>query len=137
MHRSAAAAILLIVSACVPAPASNGAPLGPQLVIHVRNASDRQLEVAYEFAAAAASGSGAGLIGPCERQPMQGGRIGGDYVISVDGKPVLEATVPLSAPPDGWMVINLSVDPDGQVEVSPGGFVQVPPADTVALPGCG
>ena len=68
---------------------------------------------------------------------MQGGRIGGDYVISVDGKPVLEATVPLSAPPDGWMVINVSVDPDGQVEVSPGGFVQVPPVDTVALPGCG
>ena len=136
MRRAATAAILLILSACVPAPASNGAPMGPSLVIDVRNSSNRQLEVGYQFEAGQTSGSGAGLIGPCERQPMQAGQIGGDYVIRVDGKSVLEATVPLSAPPDAWMVIKVSVDPDGLVEVSPGGLVQAPRLDTVPIP-CG
>ena len=136
MRRAGAAAILLILSACVPAPASNGAPMGPSLVIDVRNSSNRPLEVGYEFEAGQTSGSGAGLIGPCERQPMQAGQIGGDYVIRVDGKSVLEATVPLSAPPDAWMVIKVSVDPDGLVEVSPGGLVQAPRLDTVPIP-CG
>lgn len=133
---AAAAAVLLTLVACVPAPALNGAPKGPSLVIDVRNTSNRQLEVGYEFEAGQTSGGGAGLIGPCERQPMQGGQIGGDYAILVDGKSVLEATVPLSAPADAFMVVNVSVGPDGEVEVSPGGFVQAPRLDTVPIP-CG
>ena len=136
MRHAAAAAILLILSACVPAPATNGAPIGPSLLIDVSNASNRQLEVGYEFEAGQNSGSGAGLIGPCSRQPMQAGQIGGAYVILVDGKSVLEATVPLSAPADAFMVVNVSVGPDGEVEVSPGGFVQAPRVDTEPIP-CG
>ena len=137
MRRAATAAILLILSACVPAPASHGAPMGPSPAIDVRNSSNRQLEAGYQFEAGQTSGSGAGLIGPCERQPMQAGQIGGDYVILVDGKSVLDATVPLSAPADVFMVVNVSVGPDGEVEVvPPGGFVRAPPLDTVPIP-CG
>jgi hypothetical protein len=136
MRQTAAVVVALLLVACMPAPASNGAPMGPSLVIDVRNSSNRQLEVEYEFEAGGTSGSGAGIIGPCQRQPMQAGQIGGAYVILVDGKSVLEATVPLSAPRDAWMVINVNVDPDGMVEVSPGGFAQAPPVDAVAIP-CG
>jgi hypothetical protein len=137
MRQTASVAIAaLLLAACMPAPASNGAPMGPSLVIDVRNSSNRQLEVEYEFEAGGTSGSGAGIIGPCQQQPMQVGQIGGTYVIRVDGKSVLEATVPLSAPLDAWMVINVSVDPDGMVEVSPGGFAQAPHLDTVPIP-CG
>ena len=134
--RHAAAAAIVLLCACVPAPATNGAPMGPRLVIDVRNSSNRQLEVGYEFEAGQTSGSGAGLIERCSRQPMQAGQIGGDYEVLLDGKSVLEATVPLSAPADAFMVINVSVGPDGEVEVSPGGFVEAPRLDTVPIP-CG
>jgi hypothetical protein len=136
MRHAAAVAILLLLCACVAPPATNGAPVGPSLVIDVRNSSNRQLEVGYEFEASQTSGTGAGLIEPCSRQPMQAGQIGGDYEILVDGKSVLQATVPLSAPADAFIVINVSIGPDGEVEVSPGGFVQAPRLDTVPLP-CG
>ena len=136
MRLAPAMAILLILCACVPAPAPNSAPMGPRLVIDVRNSSNRDLEVGYEFEAGNTSGSGGGLIGACERQPMQGGQIGGAYEILVEGKSVLEATVPLSAPANAFMVVNVAVDPDGKVEVSQGGFVQAPPLDTVPIP-CG
>ena len=137
MRPTAAVAVVLMLVACVPAPASNGAPMGPSLVIDVRNSSNRELEVGYEFEAGQTSGNGAGLIGPCSRHPMEGGQIGGDYAILVDGKSVLEASVPRSAPADAFMVVRVSVGPDGEVEVvPPGGFVQVPSLEIVRIP-CG
>ena len=134
--RHAAAAAIVLLCACVPAPATNGAPMGPSLVIDVRNSSNRQLEVGYEFEAGATAGTGAGLVEPCTRQPMQAGQIGGDYEILVDGKSVHQASVPLSAPQDAFMVINVSVGPDGEVAVSPGGYAEAPRLDTVPIP-CG
>lgn len=130
-----AVAVTLLLCACVPAPAPNGAPLGPELIIDVRNASGRQLGVGYEFAAGAVSGTGEQLVGACQREPVHGGQIGGDYVILVDGKSVFEDTVP-AAPEGAFLVVNVSIGPDGEVQVSPGGFVRVPPVDTVAIPGC-
>ena len=135
MRRTAAVAVALLLCACVPAPASNGAPLGPELVIDVRNASARELRVGYEFVAGEVSGTGEALVLACQRQPVHGGQIGGDYVVHVDGKSVFEATVP-AAPEGAFLVVNVSIGPDGEVQVSPGGFVRVPPVDIVAVPGC-
>ena len=135
MRRTAAVAATLLLCACVPAPASNGAPLGPELIIDVRNASGREMLVGYEFVAGGVSGTGEGLVLACQRQPVPGGQIGGDYVVLVDGKSVFEGTVP-AAPEGAFLIVNVSIGPDGEVQVSPGGFVRVPPVDTVAVPGC-
>lgn len=135
MCRTAALAVTLLLCACVPAPSSNGAPLGPELIIDVRNASGRELGVGYEFAAGAVSGTGEGLVGACQRQPVLAGQIGGDYVILVDGKSVFEDTVP-AAPEGAFLVVNVSIGLDGEVQVSQGGLVRVPPFDTVVVPGC-
>ena len=135
MRPTAALAVTLLLCACVPAPASNGAPLGPELIIDVRNASSGELRVGYDFVAGEVSGTGEGLVLACQRQPVHGGQIGGAYVILVDGKSVFEATVP-AAPEGAFLVVNVSIGPDGEVQVSQGGFVRVPPVDPVAIP-CG
>lgn len=135
MRQTAALAVALLLCACVPAPASNGAPLGPELIIDVRNASGRELVVGYEFVAGEVNGTGEGLVGACQRQPVHGGQIGGDYVVLVGGKSAFEGTVP-AAPEGAFLVVNVSIGPDGEVQVSMGGFVRVPPVDIVAVPGC-
>jgi hypothetical protein len=139
MRRLAIAALSLLLAACVVAPQPNQAPSGPSLVIDVRNASERELDVGYEFTGGVMSGSGATLVAPCTRQPFPAGEVGGGgtYAIQVEGKTVVESTVPASTPEGASIVVSLLIGSDGVVEVLPPSLVEVPELDTSTVPGCG
>jgi hypothetical protein len=138
MRRLAAAAVSLLLVACMPGMDPISEPAGPTLVIHVRNASDRELHVGYEFTAGAISGAGETLVAPCSRQPISAGKIGGGtYTIQVGGKTVVEATMPAGVPDDASVVVSVVVGPDGEVEALPAGLVEVPDVDIAPIPGCG
>lgn len=137
MRRLSALALVLLLPACRVGPAPDVGPLGPALVLDVRNASDRELIIGYDFEAGASSGGGEGLVGPCERQAIMFGEIGGSYTVTVDGSSVVESTVPAGAPVDATMVVTVLVGPDGEVEVPPPAFVRAPNLDPATIPGCG
>jgi len=135
MRRLALAAASALLAACTAPP--NQGPSGPTLVIDVRNASERELEVGYEFTSGATSGSGEGLVAACQRYPISTGPVGGTYAIRVDGKTVVEASVPASAPDGASVVVSVLVGPDGEVESQPPALVRTPNLDTSTVPGCG
>ena len=139
MRPLAAAAASVLLCACVAAPQPNAGPAGPTLVIDVRNASDRELEVGYDFTAGVTSGTGASLVGPCQRHPLSVGEVGGggSYTIEVEGKTVVEGTVPASSPEGASIVVSVLVGQDGAVEVLPSTLVQAPELDILSIPGCG
>jgi hypothetical protein len=123
---------------CVRGATANAAPAGPTLVIDVRNASDRALEVEYDFTSGATSGTGASLVEACQRHPWSVGEVGGGtYSIEVDGTAVVEGTIPASAPEGASIVVSVLVGQDGAVEVLPPSMVEVPELDTTTIPGCG
>jgi hypothetical protein len=139
MRRLATATGSVLLCACV-APQPNAAPAGPTLVIDVRNASDRALEVEYDFTSGVTSGTGGTFVEPCQRHPWSVGDVGGGggtYRIEVDGDTVVDATIPASAPEGASIVVSVLVGQDGAVEVLPPSMVEVPELDTTTIPGCG
>jgi hypothetical protein len=137
MRRPATAALALLLVGCVPGTDPAAEPPGPALVIDVRNSSDQQLDIAFDFTAEVWNGSGATLVEPCQRHPITVGKIGGGrYAVHVEGKTVVDAAVPASAPHDATLVVGVLIGPDGMVEVLPSRVVEVPELDTTPIP-CG
>lgn len=134
---AATAAVALVLAGCAPGPNPAFEPQGPVLVVDVRNASERGVEIAYEFTGGVMSGTGASLVEPCQRSPLSAGKLsGGTYSIQVDGKTVLEATMPAGAPDAASLVVSVLIGPDGEVEVLPPSLVETPELDVMPMPGC-
>jgi hypothetical protein len=137
MPRLATAALGLLLVGCVPGTDPAAEPPGPALVIDVRNASDRQLDIGFDFTTEVWNGSGATLVEPCQRNPITVGKVGGGtYAVHVEGKTVVDAAVPASAPEDATLVVGLLIGPDGTVDVLPSRLVEVPELDITPIP-CG
>jgi hypothetical protein len=121
-------------SGCAPVvmpvaePGQPGAPIGPQLVVAVENRSDRDVTVGYEYESPNSSGGGEAFVPRCEFQEMLFGEIAGSFELVVDGAPAFDGTVPPGMPADGFLVVRLSIDADG--DVTPGGepaWTRIPP----------
>ena len=108
-----------MLAACAPVvvPIGGGPPDGPQLAIHVANASDREVAVGYEFEAVNTGGGGEGTVGSCEQVVMPFGTVTGQYRVLIDGAPVHEAAAPAGVPAGAWVVVRVSIGPDGEPEV--------------------
>jgi hypothetical protein len=130
------AALLLagVMSACAPIvapvaePGQPGAAIGPQLVVAAENRSDREVTVAYEFEAQNASGGGESLLPRCDYQEVLFGEVAGSYEVLLEGTRALDGTVPPGMPADGFLMVRLSIDADG--EVTPQGetgWTRIPP----------
>lgn len=141
----AIASLALVLVACMPvvAPAPPGAepgePIGPELVIDVVNRSNREVRIGYEFEAPNSAGGGEGLMPPCERMMSPFGGVGGRFEILVDGDVVMAEVMPPGMPADGFVLVRVTIEPDGEVEVAPQpAWMRLPP-DLVnqRLPDCG
>jgi hypothetical protein len=134
-----------VTSGCAPIvvpvaePGQPGAPIGPQLVVAVENRSDRDVTVGYEFEAQNSSGGGEGIVVHCEYQQMVFGEVGGSYGVLVDGTPAFDGAVPSGMPADGFLVVRLSIDADGDVtpEGEPAWTRMPPPLTNRPLADCG
>ena len=137
--------IVAMATACQPmvapvqeAPAEPAGQVGPELVIDVVNRSDRELVIGYEFETPNASGGGEGTMPPCERMEMLFGSVAGDYEILLDRERVLEGAVPDAMPDDGFLIVRLTIDADGDVDVIGPRWTRIPPElRNQALPECG
>jgi hypothetical protein len=129
----------LVLAACAPVvvPIADGPPDGPQLAIQVANASDRQVAVGYEFEAVNSGGGGEGTVASCEQALMTFGTVSGRYRVLIDGVQLHEAAAPAGVPADAWMVVRVSIGPDGDPEVIGAGIaVQMPDPDSRPIAGC-
>ena len=111
------AAQVLVACAPVVVPIADGPPGGPQLAIQVANASDRDVEVGYEFEDINTGGGGAGTVASCEQALMTFGFVSGRYRVLLDGVRVHEAAAPGGVPADAWVVVRVSISADGNAEV--------------------
>jgi hypothetical protein len=130
----------LVLAACAPVVVqiADGPLDGPQLAIQVANASDRQVAVGYEFEAVNTGGAGEGMVASCEQALMTFGAISGRYRVLVDGVRLHEAAAPVGVPADAWMVVRVSIGPDGDPEVIGAGLTpQMPDPDPRPIAGCG
>ena len=134
-----------VMSGCAPVvvpvaePGQPGAPIGPQLVVAVENRSDRDVAVGYEYESPNSSGGGEGLLPRCEFQEMLFGEVAGSFGLLVDGTPVFDGAVPPGMPADGFLVVRLSIDADGDVtpEGRPAWTRLPPPLTNRPLADCG
>lgn len=140
MTRAGALALGLLLAACLPVGVEQapGAPIGPVLVLDVTNISDRELEVVYEFDSLSSDGSGGGSFGACVRSISLWGEVAGTYSILVEREPLVEADVPPGMPADGYLVVALSIDPDGAArQTAPARWARVIESEERPIPGCG
>jgi hypothetical protein len=138
----AALALALGIAGCVTqvgqAQRENAVQLGPTLVLDVTNASSAEHTIGYEWTADDGGGSGESTTASCERVAQEFGEIRGDYSFQVDGISVLEGTVPPNAPPGGYLVIRVSIEPDGTTTAAAPLFLaRAPDPQPRPLGGCG
>ena len=129
----------LVLAACAPVVVqiADGPLEGPQLVIQVANASDREVAVGYEFEAVDTGGGGEGTVASCEQVSIPFGAVSGQYRVLIDGTPVHEAAAP-AGPADAWFVVRVIVDPEGDTEVIGAGITaQMPDPNPRPIAGCG
>ena len=105
----------------------------------VVNRSDREVTIGYEFEAPSSAGGGEGLMPPCERMMSVFGSVAGRFEILVDGEVVLAEEMPPGMPHDGFVVIRVTIEPDGEVEVAaqPAWMRRPPDLPVQRLPDCG
>ncbi len=129
LRRASAGALLAVLLGCGPiiVPVHDRAvaepapmePPAPELLLDVFNHSATELDVGYEFEADNVAGGGEGLIAACERHMMPFGMVAGDFEVLVDREVVLAGAVPRGAPDDGFLVVVITIEPDGTVEPVP------------------
>ena len=138
MRRLSIAAFAVAAGCGAVAPNPGDEPPGPALVIDVRNSSDEQVDVAFDYVTEIWSGNGATMVEPCMRRSIEAGKIGrGTFAVQIEGKTVLDAAVPAHAPEEASVFVSVLVGPEGSVTVLPPGIVEVPELDVMRVPGCG
>jgi hypothetical protein len=129
----------LVLAGCAPVVVqiADGPLEGPQLAIQVANASEREVEVSYDYEAVNTGGGGGGSVASCEQVSIPFGAVAGQYRVLVDGEAVHEAAAP-AGPADAWFVVRVSIGPDGDAEVIGAGMTaRMPDPDPRAIAGGG
>ena len=140
MRVAIAAIAVLLLAGCWPVGVERGPAgrIGPTLVVEVTNRSARELPASYEFSASASSGGGEGLVNSCEHLSQVWGDVAGTFTISIDGKPVLDAEVAPGTPLEGYLVVRIEVDPDGEAQaIGPPRWTRQPPDPDAQRVPCG
>lgn len=133
-------AIAVVLPACMPvvAPLGDGGQEGPSLAIQVTNGADQEVAIGYSFEAFQSSGGGEGSVGACEQAMIPFGTVGGSFTILVDGESVFEHAVAAGTPVDAWMVVRVTIGPDGEAEVTGTNVAaRMPDPVTRPIPNCG
>jgi hypothetical protein len=122
-----------LVAGCMPVtigPAGPGVPppqVGPTLVLQVTNRSPAMLTVGYEFEGGNVSGGGEGSIEPCQSIAMPFGDVAGHYRVLVNGETVGEGDTPPGFGRFVFLIVDVSIDADGNVETRPHRISRVEP----------
>jgi hypothetical protein len=103
--------------------------------VELSNGSVDQVAIGYEFTAGGTSGVGEMLVPSCRRETLAS-TVSGDYKVTVEGKSVVEGSVPGGLEDDQFFVIRLRIGPDGEVEAAPPLVMATQPNVSAAIPGC-
>jgi hypothetical protein len=132
--------VTVVLAACMPVvvPIAEGPPEGPQLAIQIANASDREVKVGYEFEGPQMTGGGEGTVGSCEQVAMPFGPVSERYTILLDGEALHDAAAPAGVPAGAWVVVRISVDADGDANVTGSGIApRMPDPNPRPIADCG
>ena len=132
--------IAFVLPACMPvvAPIEDGGQEGPSLAIQVTNGADQGVAIGYSFEAFQSSGGGEGSVGACEQAMIPFSTVGGSFTILLDGESLFEHAVAAGTPADAWMVVRVTIGPDGEAEVTGTNLAaRMPDPVTRPIPNCG
>ncbi len=132
------AAVLGLAAGCLPVAVGPGGPvpagpqqpapqIGPTIILQVTNRSSNALTMGYEFEGHNASGAGEGPIEACQALAMPFGEVSGHYRILVEGEAVREGDAPPGFGRFVFLIVDISIDPGGEVVARPHRISRVEP----------